>query len=67
MDYLFGIVPSDLTNNISDGLQIEYIRRIYKEVYEQLQETFSLESYTHNRLIDCFGNKEDTVLLTRKK
>lgn len=67
LDYLFGIIPSDLTNNIRDGLQIEYIRRIYKEVYEQLQETFGLESYTHNRLIDCFGNKEDTVLLTRKK
>jgi len=64
LDYLFGINIEDL--NISDENIHEYIRKIYKVTQEELNKMFNIETYNYEKLIDGFGPKNDTVVLTRK-
>lgn len=65
LDYLFGFSISDLDRKSKDII-IETAKKIYSETYNYLRENFDVESFMVPKLANCFGNNNDTILLTRK-
>lgn len=66
IDHFFGITLDDLDISGTDKVN-EYTKKIYNLTYDYLCEIFDIESFNVSKLIDGFGNSQDTVLLARKK
>lgn len=66
IDYLFGVLLSDLDNITMNECDKRKVQEIYKITLQKLRELFELESCTVSKLIDGFGPHQDTVVYTKK-
>lgn len=67
LDYLFGVDFEDLTEEKIQNAEFPLVNRIYQKSYELLNEHFDIESFQIDKQINGFGDKQDRVLLSRKK
>lgn len=67
LDYLFGVDFDDLTDEKIIDSKFKIANTIYKCTTELVEENFDIETFQVNKQIDGFGDKQDRILLTRKK
>ena len=67
LDYFFGIDFDDLCEEEILNAKNPAVNRIYQISHELLTANFDIESFQIDPQINCFGDKQDRVLLTRKK